>query len=114
MRIYLVHWNRAEAEARAAELEAAGHDARIHWNSEQEYKWGNYRPEAVVISLDRLPSYGRAVAEWIWEAKKRRSIPIVFAGGEADKVKATREKVLTATFCEWDSVVGVLSELAAA
>ena len=35
-----------------------------------------------MISLDRLPSHGRAVAEWLWEAKKRQHIPIVFLGGQ--------------------------------
>src|SRR5262245_11463946 len=108
MRIYLVHWNQAEAEARARELTAAGHEVRTHWSTEGEYKWGEYLPDAVVISIDRLPSHGRAVAEWIWEAKKRRTIPIVFAGGAPDKVKATREKFPKAMFCAWEDVVGVL------
>jgi DNA-binding response OmpR family regulator len=109
MRIYFVHWNQLEAEVRAAELTAAGLDVRTHWSSEQEYKWGDYLPDAVVISLDRLPSHGRAVAEWVWEAKKRQGIPIIFAGGAADKVKATREKFPKARFCACEEVVGVLA-----
>ena len=61
-----------------------------------------------MISLDRLPSHGRAIAEWILEAQKRQHIPILFAGGAPDKVKATREKLPKAIFCEWDAVVGTL------
>ena len=114
MRIDFVHWHQSEAESRAAELHAAGHEVRVHWSTENVEKWGDYLPDAVVISLDRLPSHGRAVAEWVWEAKKGRGIPIVFAGGAADKAKATREKFPTATFCQWDAVFGVLSGLAAA
>ena len=108
MRIYFVHWNQTEAEARAAELTEAGHDVRAHWITDKIDKWGDYLPDAVVISLDRLPSHGRAIAEWIWVAKKRQNNPILFAGGAPDKVKTTREKFPKAKFCAWEEVVEVL------
>ena len=108
MRVYLVHWNQTEADARAAELTAAGHAVRAHWSSEQEYRWGDDLPDAVVISLDRLPSHGRAVAGWVWAAKKRRHIPIVFVGGAADKAQTTRDKFPDAVFCAWAEVVHAL------
>jgi hypothetical protein len=63
-----------------------------------------------VISLDRLPSHGRAIAELIWEAKKRQRIPILFAGGAPDKVKATREKLPKARYCGWDEVLRTLED----
>jgi DNA-binding response OmpR family regulator len=113
MRVFFVHWNQLEAEARARDLAAAGHEVRTHWSGEQDYKWGEYLPDAVVISLDRLPSHGRAVAEWVWEAKKRRHIPVVFVGGTPEKVKATREKFPNGKFCAWEEVVGVLVTTAA-
>ncbi|MCI0703496.1 MAG: hypothetical protein L0241_20645 [Planctomycetia bacterium] len=111
MRIYFVHWNESEARERTEELIAAGHEVRAHWSSEQEYKWGEYLPDVVVISLDRLPSHGRAVAEWVWEAKKRQHIPIVFVGGASDKVKTIREKFPNATFCSWPAMIGVVGKL---
>jgi hypothetical protein len=111
MRIYLVHWHQAEVEERARELRELGHDVRVQWSQEDFQKWGDYLPNAVVISLDRLPSHGREVAAWVWEAKKRQTIPIVFAGGAADKVKATREKFPKATFCEWSALAAVLEKI---
>lgn len=111
-RVYLVHWHQEEAKARATELAAAGHEVRTHWSAEQFDKWGEYTPEAVVISLDRLPSHGRAVAEWVWEAKKRRRIPIVFAGGAPDKVAATRAQFPDAVYCATAEVLGTLARLA--
>lgn len=92
-RIFYVHWDRDEAEARAGALKKAGHDVRYHWSTEEHVKLGDFKPAAVVISLARLPSHGRAVAEWFWEAKERQNIPIVFAGGTPDKVEATRAKL---------------------
>jgi hypothetical protein len=86
--IFYLHWNEEELAPRVVALLAEGHEVRCHWSTVEPPKWGDYLPDAVVISLDRLPSHGRAVAEWIWEAKKRQTIPILFAGGEADKVKA--------------------------
>ena len=86
-KVFYLHWNRDEAEARVAALKKAGHEVRYHWSTEEHVKLADFTPEAVVISLDRLPSHGRQVAEWFWEAKKRQSIPIVFAGGASNKCK---------------------------
>ena len=110
-KVFYLHWNRDEAEARAAALKKAGHDVHFHWSPEEHVKLGDFKPEAVVISLDRLPSHGRAVAEWFWEAKKRHSIPIVFAGGAPDKVEATRAKFPRAIFCASDEVSKVLDKV---
>lgn len=103
-RIYFVHWKQEEAEARAAELTAAGHEVRAHWTPGKFETWGQYLPDVVVISLERLPSHGRSVAEWIGEAKKRQHIPILFTGGTPDKVKTTREKFPKAIYCDWSEV----------
>ena len=112
--VYFVHWHEAEAKSRAAELVAAGLSVGTHWSSDHDYRWDDNVPDVVVISLDRLPSHGCAVAEWVWEAKKRQHVPIVFAGGAPDKVQATREKFPTATFCDWSEVARLLGRLVAA
>ena len=104
-RIFYIHWNREEAEARARGLEAAGHEVQFHSSSEAHLRFDDDLPDAVVISLDRLPSHGRAVAEWFWEAKKRHHIPLIFAGGVPDKVAATREKFPGAVYCDSGDVV---------
>jgi hypothetical protein len=109
-RLFYLHWNRDEVEARVAALKKAGHDVRCHWSTEEHVKLGDFDPEAVIISLDRLPSHGCAVAEWFWEAK-RQSIPIVFAGGTPDKVEATWARFPGAIFCASDEVSRVLSKV---
>jgi hypothetical protein len=55
-------------------------------------------PEAMVISLARLPSHGRQVVTWFWEAKVRRSVPVLFVGGEPEKVAVARKAFPQAVF----------------
>jgi len=110
-KIFYLHWNETEAKARIAPLVAAGYEATYHWRTEERAKFGDALPDAVVISLDRLPSHGRAVAEWFWEAKKRQHIPIIFAGGQPDKVKATKAKFPQAVFCATEKVPEILRNL---
>lgn len=56
-------------------------------------------PDAFVISLDRLPSLGRAVAEHVWLMESRHGIPIVFAGGTSIEGRATRLLFPGAIYC---------------
>lgn len=113
-RIFYLHWNEQEARERAAPLAEAGHDVRLHWSTAETADLRDNLPDVAVISLDRLPSHGRAVAEWLWEAKKRRGIPILFVGGRPDKVAATREKFPDATFCETGQETAEVTRLLAA
>jgi hypothetical protein len=107
-KIFYLHWNEAEAKTHIAPLVAAGYEVACHWSTKEHAQFGDTLPDAVVISLDRLPSHGRAVAEWFWEAKKRQHIPIIFAGGQPDKVKATKAKFPQAIFCATEEVPAVL------
>jgi hypothetical protein len=109
--VFYVHWNEAELKERMSELAAAGHEVRGHGSTSTTFRWGEWMPDAVVISLDRLPSHGRAVAEWIVEAKKRKQIVIIFAGGLPDKVEATRAKFPDAIYCSSESVAETLARI---
>jgi len=108
-----VHWNRQEALARAAAFQEAGHVVQCHHATEQRLKLAEALPDVVVISLDRLPSHGRAVAEWFVEAKKRRHIPLLFTGGAPDKVAATKSRFPEAHFAPTEQALGAI-ELALA
>jgi hypothetical protein len=96
--IFYLHWHEAEAQERAARFRAAG-KVRVHWSTTEPPALKDDLPDIAIISLDRLPSHGRAVAEWLWEAKKRQHIPIIFEGGAPDKVAATRRRFPRAQFC---------------
>lgn len=112
-RVFLLHWNEDEAEERAAPLRKAGHEVLVHWSTETTPGLKDALPDIAVISLDRLPSHGRAVAEWLWEAKKRQHIPIVFAGGAAEKVTATKAKFPRAVYCASPAIARTVARLAA-
>ena len=111
-RIFLIHWHEAEARERDSGLRSAGHDVVFHWSTVSSPSLKDVLPDVAVISLDRLPSHGRAVAEWLWEAKKRQHIPIIFAGGEPLKVEATRAKFPKAVYCSTASMAGAVAKLA--
>jgi len=111
VKIFYLHWNEAEVKERIAPLKKAGYEITSHWSTETHAQFGATLPDAVVISLDRLPSHGRAVAEWFVEAQKRQHIPIIFAGGQPDKVKATKAKFLKAIFCATEEVPAILARL---
>lgn len=113
MKVFYVHWNESECKARAKALRAAGHTVRSHWSMTEHAALKDPLPEALVISLDRLPSHGRQIAEWMWEAKKRQHIPIVFEGGVDDKVATTKKTFPRAVFCASGQVAGVLDQLRA-
>jgi hypothetical protein len=68
-------------------------------------------PDALLISLDRLPSHGRAIARWFWEAEKRRSIPILFVGGSPEKLSRFQTQFPGAHFCAEGEISRVLADL---
>jgi hypothetical protein len=112
--IYYIHWNEGEAEERAKPLIEAGHDVHLHWSSDAHAKLKDPPPEVLVISLDRLPSHGRAIAEWFWEAKARQAIPIIFVGGEKEKVAAARKAFPKARFCGSGNLIAALRQVTGA
>jgi hypothetical protein len=65
----------------------------------------DHPPAAVVIDLDRLPSHGRAVGAALRQSAATRRIPIVFAGGVAEKVAVAREELPDAVFASWKSAI---------
>jgi len=83
-----------------------------HFSTTETARWGETLPDIFVISLDRLPSHGRQYAQWLWEAKKRQHIPIVFVGGEDEKVKATQLKFPKAVYCKENKLQGKIKKLA--
>jgi hypothetical protein len=112
-KIFYLHWNPKELGERIAPLRNAGHEVRSHSSTETVAKLGDFTPDVFVISLDRLPSHGRAYAGWFWESKKRQSIPIVFAGGEPDKVLVAKHQFPKAVFCSSNEAPAIIDALLA-
>jgi hypothetical protein len=110
-KLFYLHWNETEAKERARQLRSAGHVVQVHWSTTQPPRLKDKLPEIAVISLTRLPSHGRAVAEWLWEAKSRRHIPLIFEGGATEKVAAIRSKFRNAHFCTAGRVGSLIKRL---
>lgn len=61
-------------------------------------------PSAIVIDLDRMPSHGLAVGVVLRRSASARRIPLVFAGGAAEKVARIRQELPDATFTPWSAI----------
>lgn len=110
-RVRLYHWKAEEATALIAKLRAAGYEV-VHKpgvrTSLRELKESG--PAAVVIDLSRMPSHGRYVGAWLRGSKSTRHIPLVFVGGEAEKVAAIKKHMPDAVFAAVAGIGGALKK----
>jgi len=65
-------------------------------------------PDAILIDLTELPSYGRAMAVLLREQKSTRNIPLVFLKGDPEKAARVREVLPDAVFATWPKVAPVI------
>jgi hypothetical protein len=70
-------------------------------------------PAALVLDLDRLPSHAREIAFALRSSKSARHIPILFAGGEAEKIARVRSELPDAAFSPWAGAGKALHDLLA-
>lgn len=106
-RLFLVHWNKLEALELIRPLRDAGHSVRYHYDDGAE-AWALLKetpPDALVISLARLPSHGRRVAAVTTEFKKLRDLPVVFVDGEREKVAVARKEFPRSEFTTAEEMV---------
>jgi DNA-binding response OmpR family regulator len=112
-RLFLFHWNLEECRAKAAALRALG------WRVDTEHEDGARGgkkvlarpPDAVLIDLSRLPSHGRQTAAGIRGMKAGRRVPIIFIGGDAEKVAKVRAAVPDGVFTSLAELPAVLRTL---
>jgi hypothetical protein len=65
-------------------------------------------PDAIVIDLTELPSYGRTMGVLLREQKGTRNIPLVFLKGDPEKVARVREVLPDAVFATWPKAAPVI------
>jgi CheY-like chemotaxis protein len=101
--VRLIHWNADEAEERAELLRAAGYrvDCSLPRGPELLRKLQKNLPLAVVIDLSRIPSQGRDLALALRQYKSIRRVPLVFVGGDPDKVERIRQILPDAVYTAW-------------
>lgn len=113
-KLFLVHWNAAEAENLAASLREQ------RWQVEIESEDGARArkrilaepPDAVVIYLARLPSHGRETARALRSTHTGRSLPILFVDGSKEKVEKVQVMVPDAIYTTSSGLFKVLAKIA--
>ena len=110
-KLFFIHFNEAELKEKIKPLKEAGYKIDYHFDTGSVADLRDNSFDVLIISLDRLPSHGRRYAEWLWEAKKRQHIPIIFCGGAPEKVLVTKEKLPNAIYCSNENLLAVLEKL---
>ena len=105
-RVRLIHWKAAEAVERVEKLRSAGYEVvyRDMGNSADLKELAEDPADAVVIDLGRLPSHGRDIGLYLRERKSTRHVPLIFAGGDPQKVDRIRALLPDAAYASWDGI----------
>jgi len=104
-RVRLIHWKEAETEEKVGPLRKAGYTVESSLlDNDTLRQMRKDPPAAFVIDLDRLPSQGRDFALGIRIHKATRYVPLVFVGGDFEKVKGIRKLLPDAVYTQWDQI----------
>jgi CheY-like chemotaxis protein len=104
-RVRLIHSNASEAKTRAATLRDAGYDVAHQPLSQAGIRSLRQNPPAaIVIDLSRAPSLGRDVALGLRQAQSTRRVPLVFVGGERQKVADIKRLLPDAIYTPWSRI----------
>ncbi len=111
-RVRLIHWHEAEAGERAGRLRALGYkvDHALLTGPEGFRELRDNPPEAIVIDLGRMPSHGREVGMALRSYKDTRHVPVVFVGGDPEKVKRIKVHLPDAVYTDWTNIEEALRE----
>jgi hypothetical protein len=105
--VRLICWKEADAARHAAELRRAGDrviaDPLANPGGAVRY-FRELNPDAVVIDLDRLPSHGRELGMSLRASKSTCHLPLIFAGGIAEKIDPIRSAIPGVIFTAWSDV----------
>lgn len=111
--VRLAAWNEREGRVRFSELERLGFQVAYEPMDAGELlrSLEEERPVALVIDLNRSPALGRDVGVAVRVRASTRPIPLVFAGGPAEKVDAVRKLLPDAEFAPWEGVGAALEKV---
>lgn len=109
-RVRYIHWHAGEALERAERLRAFGYEVDpAPFDGPAALKAMRLAPpDTVVIDLSRVTSHGREVGVALRAAKPTRLVPLVFVGGEPDKLARVKQVLPDATFCSWTNFASAL------
>ena len=110
-RVTLIHWKPEEAADKLEQLRQAGHDARLSTPKTSVELAALYKnpPDVFVIDLTRLPGQGRDMGLHLRQRKPARHVPIVFVGGDPQKVSKYKQVLPDAIYTSWPRIRGAIS-----
>lgn len=110
--VLFLHWKKEEIAERAARLRRAGYRVSLLsvLDGETMRSLRDDPPAALIIDLARLPSHGRAVALALRQEKGTRHVPIVFVGGEPEKIARVRRELPDAIYTDWPGIGGAMKK----
>ncbi len=91
--VVVIHWDPVEAGPLCDRLRREGFEATAYpvRGDKGFRRIAESPPEAIVIDLMRMPSYGRTMGALLRERKYTRTIPLVFVAGDPEKTERVRE-----------------------
>jgi hypothetical protein len=109
-RVLVIHREPQEAGALAGRLRDRGIDAQpyLSLGTRGFREIRGDPPEAILIDLTRLPSYGKAIGVLLRENKSLGGIPLVFLEGDPAKTAAIRRVLPDATYAAWAGVAAAI------
>lgn len=101
----LIHWQADMAQERAARLRAQGFQVEsAPLNPTELRAMRENPPDAILIDLSRSPSQGRDLGLNLRKYKVTRQVPLIFVGGEPEKIAQVRALLPDATFADWQTI----------
>jgi CheY-like chemotaxis protein len=101
-RVRLIHWKEEEAREHVKQLEGAGYQADVSRPTPEGLRsLSGTPPDAILIDLSRMPSHGRDIGLALRQRKSTRFIPLVFVGGDPEKIERLRTALPDAVYTEW-------------
>ncbi len=111
-KLFLFHWEKAGATARAAELAAGG------WLVEMEFEEGSrgcrnlkvFGPDVVVFDIAKKAVHSRECGRALRNAKSYRETPFIFVDGTDEDISKARQKVPAAIFTTSRGLKNILAK----
>jgi CheY-like chemotaxis protein len=105
-RVRLIHWDETGGRERQLRLASLGHHVEFDPADRlaAQRRIRQHPPDVFLIDLSRLPSHGREIALALRGYKDTRHVPIVFIGGEPEKVARLRALLPDAAYTTWGRV----------
>lgn len=105
-RVRLIHWRPAEAADKVARLTAARYAVDLELPAGPAFmrELRQDPPDVIVIDLDRLPAQGRDLGLAVRHYRTTRHLPLVFAGGDRQKVAGIEKMLPDAVYTSWERI----------